>query len=98
MVKPQRGFILRASEGFRATLSQDEHDKKRTERTYVRYAGVGMQYGISIALFAWAGIWLDGKFPNLAPLFTLLGLALGFTGATVSLVYQVLEPNRKKKK
>jgi len=57
-----------------------------------------MQFGISIALFAWAGIWLDGKFRSLAPLFTLLGLALGFCGATVSLVYQVLEPDRKKKK
>ena len=56
-----------------------------------------MQYGISIALFTWAGIWLDGKFPNLEPLFTLLGLGIGFTGATVSLVYQVIEPKRKKK-
>jgi len=56
-----------------------------------------MQYGISIALFTWAGIWLDSKFPSVEPLFTLLGLGLGFTGATVSLVYQVLEPNRDKK-
>jgi hypothetical protein len=55
-----------------------------------------MQYGISIALFTWAGTWLDAKL-SLSPLFTLLGLLLGFVGGTVSLVYEVLGPQKKKK-
>ena len=49
-----------------------------------------MQYGIAIALFTVGGRWLDGRFPSLEPLFTLLGFALGFIGGTASLIYQVL--------
>ena len=56
-----------------------------------------MQYGISIALFTGAGIWLDGRFPDLMPLFTLLGFAIGFVGGTASLIYQVLGSEREKK-
>jgi hypothetical protein len=56
-----------------------------------------MQYGISIALFTAAGIWLDGRFPGLKPLFTLLGFGIGFVGGTASLIYQVLGTEREKK-
>jgi hypothetical protein len=54
-----------------------------------------MQYGLSIALFTWAGTWLDAKL-SLSPLFTLLGFLLGFVGGTVSLIYEVLGSNKKK--
>jgi hypothetical protein len=86
---------LPAPKGFRATLSQEEKDKKRTEQRYLRFLGVGIQYGVSIALFTWAGTWLDARFA-LSPLFTLLGFFLGFIGGTVSLIYGVLGSNKKK--
>ena len=84
--------------GFRATRYQDEQDKKRVERRYLKYAGVGMQYGIAIALFTVGGWWLDGRFPSLKPLFTLLGFGIGFVGGTVSLIYQVRETERDSKR
>ena len=37
----------------------------------------------------------DAKF-SLSPLFTLIGVFLGFVGGTVSLVYEVLGPKKKK--
>lgn len=93
---PESPLIFRRPKGFRATLSQEEKDKKRTEQRYLRFLGVGMQFGISIALFTWAGTWLDAKL-SLSPLFTLLGFFLGFVGGTVSLVYEVLGSQKKKK-
>ena len=56
---------------------------------------MGIQLGVAIALFTWAGTWLDAKF-SLSPLFTLIGVFLGFVGGTVSLVYEVLGPKNKK--
>jgi len=56
---------------------------------------VGIQYGVVIALFTLGGIWLDGKVPRLRPLFTILGVLLGFAGATASLIFQVSPRKRK---
>jgi hypothetical protein len=79
---------------FVATRSQG--DDRRTERKYLRFAGVGIQFGLTIALFTLGGVWLDGKVPSVRPLFTVLGMLLGFAGATTSLIYQVLGPKKKK--
>lgn len=85
---------LPARKGFRATLSKDEKDKKRAELSYLRFLGVGIQFGVAVALFTWAGTWLDEK-TGLSPLFTLLGLLLGFIGGTVSLIHDVLGSKNK---
>ena len=79
------------------TLSQDGSPDRRVERQYLRFAGVGIQFGLTIALFTLGGIWLDGKFEGLRPLFTVLGLRLGFTGAATGLIFQVLGPKKKTK-
>lgn len=45
------------------------------------FAGVGIQFGITIVLFAFAGIWLDkrlGTSPWLVLVMVLGGAALGF--------------------
>jgi hypothetical protein len=68
-------------------------DRKRVERQYLRFAGVGMQYALTILLLTVAGIWADGKLET-APLFTVLGLLVAFVGATYSLVQQVLGPDK----
>ncbi len=57
---------------------------------------MGIQFGFTIALFTLGGVWLDGKVESVRPLFTVLGMLLGFAGATTSLIYQVLGPKKKK--
>lgn len=69
-------------------------DRKRVERTYLRFAGVGVQFGLTIVLLTVFGIWLDGRLDT-RPLFTVVLLLLSFVGGTWSLVRQVLGPDKK---
>ena len=70
-------------------------DRNRVERQYLRFAGVGMQYALTILLLTLLGIWIDDKLGT-APLFLLVCLLLAFVGATWSLVHTVLGPTDKK--
>lgn len=58
---------------------------------------VGVQFAVGLVLFTLAGVWLDGKFESLRPLFTILGFMLGFAGATTSLYFQVFGTGKNKK-
>lgn len=71
-------------------------DRTRVERTYLRFAGVGIQFGLTIALLTFLGIWLDRRLRT-EPLFTVVLLLLAFVGATFSLVRTVLGPDKKDK-
>jgi F0F1-type ATP synthase assembly protein I len=73
-----------------ATLSGD--DRNRAERKYLRFAAVGIQYTLTILLLTLFGIWLDGRVGT-GWLFTVVLLFLGFVGATLSLIHQVLGPD-----
>jgi len=55
---------------------------------------VGVQFGLTIFLLTFLGIWLDRRLGT-EPLFTIVLLLLAFVGGTWSLVRQVLGPNRK---
>jgi F0F1-type ATP synthase assembly protein I len=70
-------------------------DRKRVEQRYLRSAGVGVQYALTILVLTMAGIWLDNKFET-SPLFLVICLFVAFVGATWSLVQQVLAPDKKK--
>jgi F0F1-type ATP synthase assembly protein I len=70
-------------------------DRHRVDRQYLRFAGVGVQYALTILLLTLAGIWLDDKLGT-APLFLIVLLLLAFVGATWSLVHTVLGPPDKK--
>jgi F0F1-type ATP synthase assembly protein I len=70
-------------------------DRKRVEARYLRFAGVGVQYALTILLLTLAGIWLDNKFET-SPLFLVILLVVAFVGATWSLVQQVLAPDKKR--
>lgn len=59
--------------------------------------GVGVQFAAAVALFTLGGVWLDRQFEGFRPLFTILGLLLGFAGASTSLYFQVFGHNRTKK-
>ena len=69
-------------------------DRKRVERQYFRFAGVGVQYALTILILTLAGIWLDDKLGT-APLFLIVLLLLAFVGATYSLIRQVLGPDKR---
>ena len=53
-----------------------------------RMAGIGVQFGAVISLFALAGYWLDDRMGS-SPWLLLLGVLLGFVGGTISLVKAV---------
>jgi F0F1-type ATP synthase assembly protein I len=72
-----------------------EDEGKRVERQYLRFAGVGVQYAVTILVLTLLGIWLDGR-AGTAPLFLLVFLLLGFVGATWSLIHQVLGSDDKR--
>jgi F0F1-type ATP synthase assembly protein I len=70
-------------------------DRKNVEQKYLRFAGVGVQYALTILLLTFAGIWLDDKFGT-SPLFLVVLLVLGFVGATWTLIREVLSPDEPK--
>ena len=72
-------------------------DRNRVERKYLRFAGVGIQFALTILLLTLAGIWLDGRLGT-SPLFTVVGLLLAFGGATASLIRTVLGPGKPGRK
>ncbi len=89
-------YIGRSLHPERKPASFPGEDRKRVERKYLRFAGVGIQFTLTILLLTLLGIWLDGRFGTGA-LFTVVFLLLGFVGATWSLVQQVLEPDKPEK-
>jgi ATP synthase protein I len=90
-------YIGESPQPERNRTTSPGEDRKRIERKYLRFAGVGVQYALTILLLTLLGIWLDGRFGTGA-LFTILLLLLGFVGATWSLVKQVLGPDKPDKK
>jgi hypothetical protein len=59
-------------------------DDDRSLARYLRYSHLGIQFLVSIGLPLGLGIWLDRRWGTKV-LFTLLGLAAGFTAALYSL-------------
>jgi F0F1-type ATP synthase assembly protein I len=55
---------------------------------YARYAGLGLQFGVTVALLALGG-WALDRWAGSSPLFLLVGVALGFAGGLISLIRQV---------
>lgn len=55
---------------------------------YARYAGLGLQFGFTVALLSLGGYALD-RWAGTLPLFLLVGVALGFAGGLISLLRHV---------
>lgn len=81
-------------QGERRPATFPGEDRKRVERSYLRFAGVGVQYAMTILVMTLFGIWLDGKLDT-EPLFIVAFLLLGFVGATWVLVREVLDTGGK---
>jgi len=58
---------------------------------------VGIQFGLTIGLFAWAGVWLDGKF-GWSPILTIVLTFVAFGGSMASLIYRVRDMESRDKK
>lgn len=68
----------------RKTVSDAEYDRllhRRKGMSGSQFAGIGIQFALSIVVFAFAGIWLDKRLGT-SPLFVLVmvlgGAGLGF--------------------
>jgi hypothetical protein len=64
------------------------------EDKHLRFAATGVEFALTIGLFTAGGYWLDASL-DLLPLFTLLGLGVGFAGALWRLVSQVRQADRQ---
>lgn len=73
--------------------NEHKNERQRVERGYLRFAEVGVQYGLTIVALTVFGIWLDGR-AGTRPLFTIVFLLVGFVGATYSLIHTVLGPGK----
>jgi hypothetical protein len=62
-------------------------------RDHGQLAGLGITMGLSIALFALGGNWLDGRLGT-KPLFVLLGAFLGFGGGFYSMYARLVVRRR----
>lgn len=63
--------------------------KTKSVNNFLRFSGLGMQMGITIAIFAAIGHWLDQKMQTNQPYWT-AGLALvGVLGSIISLIRQL---------
>jgi F0F1-type ATP synthase assembly protein I len=74
-----------------------DDERGRVERSYLRFAGVGVQYGLTVLFMTLLGIWLDKRFGT-APFLLLICLLVGFIGATFSLIHQVLGDDKRGRK
>jgi F0F1-type ATP synthase assembly protein I len=74
-----------------------DDERGRAERSYLRFAGVGVQYGLTILFMTLLGIWLDKRYGT-APLLLLICLLVGFAGATWSLIHTVLGADKRGRK
>ena len=74
--------------------SEDPDKQSKIVGKYLRYSYLGMQLFVSVGLCTYGGLWLDRKV-DVLPLFTLLGLALGFSAGFYS-VYKDLFPSRSR--
>lgn len=94
---PGPGGITLSLRPERSPAMPSDDDRRRAQRTYLRFTEVGIQFAATIFLLTLLGMWLDGRLGT-TPLFTIVLLLLGFVGATWNLVRTVLRPDRPQDK
>lgn len=67
---------------------QDPLPKKSINK-WIKLSNAGLQMAIIITLCVFAGDWIDGKYPNLYPLFTVVLSLFGVFVALFSVIKQV---------
>jgi F0F1-type ATP synthase assembly protein I len=72
-------------------MAGSDDDQKRTEQSYLRYAGAGVEFFATLVVLTLLGVWLDHRLGT-APVLTIVLTFLGFAGATWNLVRSVASP------
>lgn len=60
------------------------------------FAGIGVQFGLTILVFVWAGVWLDRRFGT-SPWLLLICVFAGAGGGFYSMYRRVTAPQRDAK-
>jgi F0F1-type ATP synthase assembly protein I len=69
-------------------MAPADDERRRVERSYLRYATTGVEFFATIAVLALLGLWLDGRF-HIAPVLTIVLTFVGFAAATWNLLRSV---------
>lgn len=79
------------------TMPPADDEQKRVERSYLRYAGAGVEFFAGVAALTLLGVWADGRLGT-TPFLTIVGVLLGFAASSWNLIRGVLrtdEPPHK---
>ncbi|MFN0048175.1 MAG: AtpZ/AtpI family protein [Cytophagales bacterium] len=63
--------------------------KSQPYNNFIRFSALGLQMAGTVAIFGWAGHWLDGHFNSEKPFFTLGFLLFGTIISILSLIRQL---------
>ena len=69
----------------------------KVDNRVVQYSGLGITLMVTILLFLWIGMWLDGKFDT-GVLFTLILTAIGFSAGFYSFYLNIKKLTQEDKK
>lgn len=69
----------------------------KVDNRVVQYSGLGITLMVTILLFLWIGMWLDGKF-NTGVVFTLILTAIGFSAGFYSFYLNIKKLTQEDKK
>jgi len=60
----------------------------------VEFAGAGLQFGLTLVIFSFLGIWLDKRF-NSSPWFVLICVFVGASAGFYSIYRRLMGPTRR---
>lgn len=73
---------------------EQDQDPKKPLNNYIKFSGIAFQMIAIICLFAFFGVWLDGKFSNNFSAYTLIFSLLGVGLAMYFVIKQVTNMNK----
>jgi F0F1-type ATP synthase assembly protein I len=62
---------------------------------YVRFSSIGIQMGLIIFLCTWFGVYLDERYSNTTPWFTLALSLIGVIGSMALIIRAVIKLNKR---
>lgn len=80
---------MSGEKGRHGGAPRSESEDERASRAFSRYAGVGLQFALSILLFLYAGQWIDRRLGS-SPWGVLAGVILGASAAFYSMYRRLM--------
>lgn len=69
-----------------------------SNKNYLKYSSLGFQMAITIGLATWGGQYLDGKYENEQPIFTIILILLGIAIALYQVIREVSNLSKQDEK